>query len=427
METLEKNFKKEKSVFSAAKKKKNLSFSKNEKTTTLKDALQAGDILTVKITALGSKNIGVAELKNGYTVLVPNTKCGDKVQVKVEKIFLGKGTNSILNQKIKYVVARVDNSGTKTSNFEKTSNSLKFDFKVGQKFRVTIAKKGPKNSGLVPVAKNFLFIVPNTKVGENIVVEIQKIKQNYAFAKPILSKQMNVVQENNQMIGQQFHIVIPSSAKTIANSFVVKLNGQFVFVKKSLGVQLEDTVKIQIQKSTGTFALAKILKISPISSKEKKAMVKETVQKMIQSSMHFGEKAIRCNANMRKYIWYRKKGLGMYTNSKNTFVSIKETKKPMVKRGRHVLNVLKTQSCFAEALKQLAKYAAKGKTFLFVGTKKPAASLVAKTALLSNTSFFVNTRWLGGMLTNWKTILKSISQIRPILKQKQKIDRKSVV
>jgi small subunit ribosomal protein S2 len=424
METLQKNFKKEKSVFSPSKKKKNLSFSKNEKTSILKDTLQAGDILTVKITALGSKNIGVAELKNGYTVLVPNTKCGDKVQVKVEKIFLGKGTNSILNQKIKYVVARVDNSGTKTSNFEKTSNSLKFDFKVGQKFRVTIAKKGPKNSGLVPVAKNFLFIVPNTKVGENVVVEIQKIKQNYAFAKPILSKQMNAVQENNQMVGQQFHIGIPSSAKTIANSFVVKLNGQFVFVKKSLGVQPEDTVKIQIQKSTGTFALAKILKISPISSKEKKAMVKETVQKMIQSSMHFGEKAIRCNANMRKYIWYRKKGLGMYTNSKNTFLSMKETRKPMVKRGRHVLNVFKTQRCFAEALKQLAKYAAKGKTFLFVGTKKPAASLVAKTALLSNTSFFVNTRWLGGMLTNWKTILKSISQIRPILKQKQKILQK---
>nr|WVD55861.1 ribosomal protein S2 [Tetradesmus sp. JML-2023a] len=424
METLQKNFKKEKSVFSPSKKKKNLSFLKNEKTTTLKETLQAGDILTVKITALGSKNIGVAELKNGYTVLVPNTKCGDKVQVKVEKIFLGKGTDTILNQKIKYVVARVDNSGTKTSNFEKTSNSLKFDFKVGQKFRVTIAKKGPKNSGLVPVAKNFLFIVPNTKVGENVVVEIQKIKQNYAFAKPILSKQMNSVQENNQMIGQQFHIVIPPSAKTLANSFVVQLNGQFVFVKKSLGVRPEDTVKIQIQKSTGTFALAKILKISPISSKEKKAMVKETVQKMIQSSMHFGEKAIRCNANMRKYIWYRKKNLGMYTNSKNTFLSIKETKKPMVRRGRHVLNVFKTQRCFAEALKQLSKYAAKGKTFLFVGTKKPAASLVAKTALLSNTSFFVNTRWLGGMLTNWKTILKSISQIRPILKQKQKILQK---
>ena len=41
--------------------------------------------------------------------------------------------------------------------------------------------------------------------------------------------------------------------------------------------------------------------------------------------------------------------------------------------------------------------------------------------MLSQTSFFVNTRWLGGMLTNWKTILKSISQIRPILKEKQRI------
>ena len=219
MESLQKNFKKEKSVFSTSKKKKNILFSKNEKNRTLKETLQAGDILTVKITALGSKNIGVAELKNGYTLLVPNTKCGDKVQVKIEKIFLRKSTDSILNQKIKYGVARVDNSGTKTLNFEKTSNSLKFDFKVGQKFRVTIAKKGPKNSGLVPVAKNFLFIVPNTKVGENVVVEIQKIKQNYAFAKPI-SQQMNILQSNNEMIGQQFHISIPSSAKTIANSFV---------------------------------------------------------------------------------------------------------------------------------------------------------------------------------------------------------------
>ena len=41
----------------------------------------------MKITALGSKNIGVAELKNGTTLLVPNTKCGEKVQVKIEKVF----------------------------------------------------------------------------------------------------------------------------------------------------------------------------------------------------------------------------------------------------------------------------------------------------------------------------------------------------
>jgi ribosomal protein S2 len=69
----------------------------------------------------------------------------------------------------------------------------------------------------------------------------------------------------------------------------------------------------------------------------------------------------------------------------------------------------------------LAKYAVKGRTFLFVGTKKPASNLISRAALFSQKSFFVNTRWLGGMLTNWKTILKSISKIRPILKEKQRI------
>ena len=75
------------------------------------------------------------------------------------------------------------------------------------------------------------------------------------------------------------------------------------------------------------------------------------------------------------------------------------------------------------ALNTLGKYALKGRTFLFIGTKKPAAGLIARASLFSQTSFFVNTRWLGGMLTNWKTILKSISKIRPILKEKQKIIR----
>lgn len=449
MDNRQKSFTKQKSRVNLSTKKDSSFFNK-EKNRTFKQNLQAGDILNVKITALGSKNIGVAELKNGYTVLVPNTKCGEKVQVKVEKIVLptaGKFSNSFPNQKIKYVIASLlDNIVQKGSNFEKTANSLKFDFKVGQKFKVKIAKKGPKNSGLVPISKNFLFIVPNTKVGEKVVVEIQKIKQNYAFAKPIVlsneerQKQLNSLENSiyskNEMkpsAGQQFHIVIPSSAKTFYNYFVLKINGKLVFVKKSLGVQILNTVKIQIQKATKNFALAKILKISPLSSLEQKSMEKETLQKMIQSSMHFGEKAIRCNANMRKYIWYRK-NLGMYQNSsfKETFnlqqkivrSKASAVKKPMVKRGRHILNVLKTKRCFTQALKQLAKYAAKGKTFLFVGTKKPASSLIAKTALLSHTSFFVNTRWLGGMLTNWKTILKSISQIRPILKQKQKILQK---
>lgn len=461
--------------------KRNSNFTKTSKKKFEKENLQQGDILTVKIIALGSQNIGVAELKNGTTLLVPNTKCGDKVQVKIEKVFFGRQSDS--KKTVKYAVGTVFQESSKFSaegkNDKSSGKSFQFDFKVGQKFKVTIQKKGPKNSGLVPISTNFLIIVPNAKVGEKLVVEIQKIKQNYAFAKPILSESQNTgkgilfSQNENEFIGQEFHIDLPISAKTFGNFYVVKLNGRIVFVKKGLGVQPRDRVQIQIQKATENFAIAKIQKISPLSVEERKTQVKQSIQKMIQSGMHFGEKSIHCNANMRKYLWHRKKGFrfssvrtsgNIHTNSfystsstlgkkensffhqtadsllhsqleggngtGNQFHSFGQNmygstdQKPMVKRGRHILNLFKTERCLNHALKQLAKYAAKGKTFLFVGTKKPAASLIAKTALLSQTSFFVNTRWLGGMLTNWKTILKSIAQIRPILKQKQKIQKK---
>nr|ALO21254.1 ribosomal protein S2 [Chloromonas radiata] len=126
-------------------------------------------------------------------------------------------------------------------------------------------------------------------------------------------------------------------------------------------------------------------------------------------------------------------GTGVRTNyaasklrlaSRSDALLIKEKlleKNALIKKGRHLINLLKTRRCLNVSLNQLTKYAAKGRTFLFVGTKKPAAGLIARAALFSKTSFFVNTRWLGGMLTNWKTIIKSISKIRPILKEKQKV------
>ena len=457
--------------------KRNTSFTKTSKkrfdTQRMKENFQQGDIVTVKINALGSNNIGVAELRNGTTLLVPNTKCGEKVQVKIEKVLFGRESDS--KKKIKYAVGTVVQS-SEGKNDKSLGKTFQFDLKVGQKCKVTIQKKGPKNSGFVQIATNFLLIVPNAKVGEKLVVEIQKIKQNYAIATAIVPEDQNLgfsgkgsdfVQSH--FVGQEFHIDLPASAKTFGNFYVVKLNGRIVFVKKGLGVQSRDQVQIQIQKATENFAIAKIQKISPLSLEERKSQVKQGIQKMIQSSMHFGEKSISCNANMRKYLWYRKKGFRfaqtgqtssgfLASGSQNgspqsggpgqspdpqhstsffhqTGESLLRSQfghlngkgadlKPMVKRGRHIFNVFKTQRCLNYALKQLAKYAAKGKTFLFVGTKKPAASLIAKTALLSHTSFFVNTRWLGGMLTNWKTILKSIAQIRPILKQKQKIQKK---
>jgi small subunit ribosomal protein S2 len=99
----------------------------------------------------------------------------------------------------------------------------------------------------------------------------------------------------------------------------------------------------------------------------------------------------------------------------------KNQNKPLIKKGRNIINLFKTRRCLNKALAVLTKYAAKGKTFLFVGTKKAASGLIARASLFSKKAFFVNTRWLGGMLTNWKTIYKSISKIRPILKEKQLI------
>lgn len=78
--------------------KRNTSFTKTSKkrfdTQRIKENFQQGDVVTVKINALGSNNIGVAELRNGTTLLVPNTKCGEKVQVKIEKVFFGQESDS---------------------------------------------------------------------------------------------------------------------------------------------------------------------------------------------------------------------------------------------------------------------------------------------------------------------------------------------
>ena len=232
--------------------------------------------------------------------------------------------------------------------------------------------------------------------------------------------------------------------------------------------------------------------------------MRSSVRQMLKSGMHYGEKAIKCNARMKQYVWMKKtlsnstgfgynSGFTNYTSllpseqlpfgstrmqnsyfkqegsqhdlllssdtgnvpsllggntefnngvtsgslanlsdsagqyfPATTFKSRENLRsksvtiaRPLIKKGRNIINLLKTRRCLNKALAQLTKYAAKGKTFLFVGTKKAAAGLVSRAALFSKKAFFVNTRWLGGMLTNWKTILKSISKIRPILKEKQ--------
>lgn len=110
------------------------------------------------------------------------------------------------------------------------------------------------------------------------------------------------------------------------------------------------------------------------------------LEEMIQSGMHFGHFTREWNPRMAPYIYGER-------------------------NGRHILDLVQTHSLLNKVLNFLEDSAAKGKTFLFVGTKKQAAPLIAKTALACN-SYYVNQRWLGGMLTNWRTIQKSLRKLQ---------------
>jgi small subunit ribosomal protein S2 len=109
------------------------------------------------------------------------------------------------------------------------------------------------------------------------------------------------------------------------------------------------------------------------------------LEDMIQSGMHFGHFTREWNPRMAPYIYGER-------------------------NGRHILDLVQTQYLLKKVLGFLEQHVAQGKSVLFVGTKKQAAPLIAKTALNCNSSY-VNQRWLGGMLTNWRTIQKSLQKL----------------
>ncbi|SBT81979.1 30S ribosomal protein S2 [secondary endosymbiont of Trabutina mannipara] len=84
----------------------------------------------------------------------------------------------------------------------------------------------------------------------------------------------------------------------------------------------------------------------------------------------------------------------------------------------HIINLDKTLIMFNEALKELKKIALRKGKILFVGTKKSANEEVKEAANSCN-QFFVNYRWLGGMLTNWKTVRQSIKRLKELEIQSQ--------
>lgn len=117
-------------------------------------------------------------------------------------------------------------------------------------------------------------------------------------------------------------------------------------------------------------------------------MAHVSISEMLDAGVHFGHQTRYWNPKMKQYIY----------GSRN---------------GVHIINLDKTQACFEDALNFISnKVAHKGKV-LFVGTKRAASDKV-KEAALSCGQYYVNHRWLGGMLTNWTTVKQSIKRLKEL-------------
>ena len=92
-----------------------------------------------------------------------------------------------------------------------------------------------------------------------------------------------------------------------------------------------------------------------------------------------------------------------------------------VRKGLHLIDLVKSRQQLLEARNFLAAQAADGKTVLFIGTKPQAARAIEEAARRSR-SFYVNERWLGGRLTNWRTVRSSLVRLHLLERQEQRGD-----
>ncbi|MCA1803676.1 MAG: 30S ribosomal protein S2 [Rhodothermaceae bacterium] len=113
-----------------------------------------------------------------------------------------------------------------------------------------------------------------------------------------------------------------------------------------------------------------------------------SVEELLKAGAHFGHLTRRWNPKMREFIFMQRNGI-------------------------HILDLNKTHKHLQEALDAVGRIAREGKKILFVGTKKQAQEIV-KTEALRASMPYVTHRWLGGMLTNFSTIRKSISRMEEI-------------
>ncbi len=119
-------------------------------------------------------------------------------------------------------------------------------------------------------------------------------------------------------------------------------------------------------------------------------MAELSMREMLEAGVHFGHQTNRWNPKMSKYIFGARNGI-------------------------YIIDLQQTVPLFSKAYQFLAETTAKGNKVLFVGTKKQAQDVIHEHAIRAD-QFFVNNRWLGGTLTNYKTIKQSLDRLRAIEK-----------
>lgn len=117
-------------------------------------------------------------------------------------------------------------------------------------------------------------------------------------------------------------------------------------------------------------------------------MAKIELAQLLEAGVHFGHKANRWNPKMFPYIYAERDGV-------------------------HILDLIQTAELLKQACDFVQAAAEEGKTFLFVGTKRQASVVIESEAKRGN-AFYINHRWLGGMLTNWTTVKTRIERLKEL-------------
>lgn len=116
-----------------------------------------------------------------------------------------------------------------------------------------------------------------------------------------------------------------------------------------------------------------------------------TLAELLEAGVHFGHQAKRWNPKMFPYIYTERNGI-------------------------HIIDLVQTAQLLTEAYSFLEKASEEKKTILFVGTKRQAAGIIAQEATRCG-AFYINRRWLGGMLTNWITIKSRVDRLKLLEQQ----------